>query len=159
MINWRSDIENVSRKNGDENTPVFLAWFPLEDLGNRWCRCVPVLIDTEGYYVFAGRACSGFSKDYNPSHWVEINGPDSTDGPIDWQSDVENAPRGDYQVFLAWFPQAGQPRCFPVWIDKDGKYNIAGRSHAGFVKLDAPTHWTEINEPDETEPSKRVGLA
>jgi hypothetical protein len=155
MINWRSDVEKVPR--GDYQ--VFLAWFPLEDLSRDWCRCVPVFIDKEDYYIFAGRAASGFSKGYDPSHWVDVNEPDDPKSLIEWRDDVDNAPRGNYEVFLAWFPQAERPKCYPVWIDEDGKYKIAGRSHAGFVTLDNPTHWSAINEPNETEPSKRVGLS
>ena len=70
-ITWRSDMENAHRDGRD-----ILAWFPLEGLGPDWCRCVPVYWSKqEQRWNFAGRAASGFSKTYEPSHWAEITPP------------------------------------------------------------------------------------
>jgi hypothetical protein len=69
-INWRFDLENMP--NDGIN---FLAYFPLEGLGEHWARCVPVFIDKDGRFVFTSRACAGYSDECKPSAWANINVP------------------------------------------------------------------------------------
>jgi formylmethanofuran dehydrogenase subunit E-like metal-binding protein len=75
MIEWRDDMENVPRGNSE----VFLAWYPLDDLSDIWCRCMTVYVDNAGEYIFAGRSCAGFSPNYMPTHWSYINEPNSNE--------------------------------------------------------------------------------
>ncbi|MFV1644956.1 hypothetical protein VWZ82_13110 [Phaeobacter sp. JH20_41] len=71
-IEWRSDMENAPRDGSD-----FLAWFPLEGLGPSWCRCVPIYwSERDSRWNFSGRAASGFSRGFQPTHWADITPPD-----------------------------------------------------------------------------------
>lgn len=70
MIPWRYDMQKAP-KDGTQ----FLAYYELKGLADYWARAVPVYIDKEGKYVFASRACSGYSDEEKPIAWCPINKP------------------------------------------------------------------------------------
>lgn len=55
-----------------------LLYFPLEGLTDDWCRAVPCYwSEREQRWNFASRAASGFSRGFEPTHWSELNPPET----------------------------------------------------------------------------------
>lgn len=55
---------------------IILAYFPLEGLGDSWCRVMPVFYSRTMQprpWIFAGRAASSYSD--GPTHWMPLPEP------------------------------------------------------------------------------------
>jgi hypothetical protein len=67
-----SEWQDIATAPKDEST--VLCYFPLEGLTKSWCRVVPVYWYRDSWH-FASRAASGFSRGYEPTHWMPLPAP------------------------------------------------------------------------------------
>ena len=73
-MNWKP-IETAP-KTGES----ILAYFPLEGLSSRFPRrCIVYWSDSQRDWIFSGRAASGYSEGYNPTHWMPLPEPPKQD--------------------------------------------------------------------------------